>query len=81
MWRHRIIQQKSVSSLARETLKQESSLLWNDDFCWQISSLLKVFDSLALDDVFHKIFVILASLSDLKELAEEGHVYLAIYNL
>lgn len=43
--------------------------------CWRF------FDSLALDDVYHKIFVVLASLSGLKELAEEGHVYLAIYNL
>lgn len=81
MWGHGIAQQKTVSNLARGAVKQELSSLWNDDFCWQISSLLEIFDSLALDACSHKIFVVLASGSDLKELAEEGRVYLAIYNL
>lgn len=81
MWGHGIARHKSVSNLARGALKQESSSLWNDDFCWQISSLLEIFDSLALDACSHKIFVVLASGSGLKELAEEGRVYLAIYNL
>lgn len=61
-------------------LRQESSSLRNDDFCWQISCSLEIFDSLALVVWSHKIFA-LASGSGLKELVEEGHVYLAIYNL
>lgn len=61
-------------------LRQEWSSLRNDDFCWLICSLLEIFDSLALDVCSHKIFA-LTSGSGLKELVEEGRVYLAIYNL